>query len=319
VLKLKKSAKKFNEENYQPQYVTQAFKVIMGQAGKSSDRAQEPPASLSNGHETEIDLMTLVQLPAAQLKQAVKFYVDVMGLPLEYPERPIESNTFVQTIPRIGPGLHILETPDSEFRHLHGTVNGKLEEYLAFYAKSLVQLHERLLQAGAEIVMGPSCGYMSFFDPEGHLIGAYERTDSGISDRFESNITGFRHVQMHVADPVRTAAFFERALGFERVLSDQDAIYVAVSSGKVNQPMIRLVQAADPANPQPMHWILDGYPKHALELHSKNIGALKERVLENGGAVKEELEFTGCGGYLKFYTPDGHYIWVNQDRSYCDY
>jgi predicted enzyme related to lactoylglutathione lyase len=316
---LKKSAKRANEENYQPQYVTQAFKVIMGQTGKSSDRAQKLPVRLSNGLESGINLMTLVQLPVNQFKQTVKFYVEVLGLPLEYPERPVESNTFVQTMPRIGPGMHILETLDSEFRHLHGTVNGKLEEYLAFYAKSLVQLHERLLQAGAEIVMEPSDGYMSFFDPEGHLIGAYERTDSGINDRFESNITGFRHVQMHVADPVRTAAFFERALGFETALSDEDAIYVAVNSGEMNQPSIRLVQAADSANPQPMHWILDGRPKHALEMHSKNIGALKERVLENGGAVKEDLEFTGCGGYLKFYTPDGHYIWVNQDRSYCGY
>jgi hypothetical protein len=128
VLKLKKSAKRVNEENYQPQYVTQAFKVIMGQAGKSSDRAQELSARLSNGLKSEIDGMTLVQLPATQLKQTVKFYVDILGLPLQYPERTIEINTFVQTIPRIGPGLHILETPDSEFRHLHGTVNGKLEE-----------------------------------------------------------------------------------------------------------------------------------------------------------------------------------------------
>lgn len=316
---MKKSAKRVNEENYQPQYVTQAFKVIMGQAGKSSDRAQEPTARLSNGLESGIDLMTLVQLPVTQLKQTVKFYVEVLGLPLEYPERPIESNTFVQTMPRIGPGLHILETRDSDFRHLHGTVNGKLEEYLAFYAKNLVQLHERLLQAGAETVMEPSDGYMAFLDPEGYLIGVYERTDSGINDRFESNITGFRHVQMHVADPVRTAAFFERALGFERALSEEDAIYVEVNSGEVNQPMIRLVPAADPANPQSMHWILDGRPKHALELHSKNIGVLKERVLENGGLVLEDLEFTGCGGYLKFYTPDGHYIWVNQNRSYCSY
>jgi predicted enzyme related to lactoylglutathione lyase len=314
---LKKSVKRANEENYQPRYVTQAFKVMMGQARKSSDLGQEQPAR--NGLESGIDLMTLVQLPAAQLKRAVKFYAEVLGLTLEYPERPIESNSFLQTVPRIGPGLHILETPGTEFRHLHGTVYGKPEEYVAFYAKSLFQLHERLLQAGAEIVQEPSDGYMSFVDPEGHLIGVYERTDPAINDRFESNITGFRHIKMHVADPVRTAAFFEHALGFERAVSDEHAIYIKVNSGEVNQPMIRLVQTTDSANPQPMHWMLDGRPKHALELHSKNIGALKERVLDNGGAVLEDLEFTGCGGYLKFYTPDCHYLWVNQDRSYCDY
>jgi hypothetical protein len=67
--------------------------------------------------------------------------------------------------------------------------------------------------------------------------------------------------------------------------------------------------------------MLDGSPKHAIELHAKDIRALKELLLEYGAKVPEELEFTGCGGYLKFYTPEGHYIWVNQNRScsYCDY
>lgn len=317
---LKKSVQRVNEENYQPQYVTQAFKVIAGQAAKSPERAQEPSVRISNGLEPGIDLMTLVQLPATRLRQTVAFYVEVLGLPLEYPERPIEHNGFVQTMPRIGPGLHIIDTPTSEFRHLHGTAGGRLEEYLAFYVKSVVPLYERLLNAGAQIVMEPSEGYMSFLDPEGHLIGAYERTDgSEINEKFETNITGFRHVLMQAANPANTAAFFESALGFESVFSDEAAIYIAVKSGEENQPMIRLVQASEPVNPQPMHWMLDGRPKHALELHSKNIGALKEQLLENGGTVKEELEFTACGGYLKFYTPDGHYMWVNQDRRYGNY
>jgi catechol 2,3-dioxygenase-like lactoylglutathione lyase family enzyme len=315
---MNKSVKKVNEENYQPQYVPQAFKVIAGKAEKSPDR-QEPPARLSNGLESEIDLMTLVQLPATRLRSTIQFYVEVLGLRLDFPDRPIEVHTFLQTIPRIGPGLHIFDTPIPEFRHLHGSVNGKPEEYVAFYAKNIVQLYERLLPAGTAIIEKLSDGYLSFLDPEGHLIGVYERTNSEINDRFESNLTGFRHVQMHVADPLRTAAFFEKALGFKRAFSDENAIYIAVNSDVINQPMIRLVHATTPDNPWPMHWMLDGRPKHALELHSKNIGALKERVLENGGAVKEQLEFTGCGGYLKFYTPDGHYIWVNQDRRYCNY
>jgi catechol 2,3-dioxygenase-like lactoylglutathione lyase family enzyme len=283
----------------------------------ASGHAEDPPSRSSNDLESEIDLMTLVQLPAIRLKRTVTFYVEVLEMTLSYPERPIERNTFVQTLPKIGPSLHILETPESEFRHLHGTVNGNPEQFLAIYAKSLNHLHDRLLQAGAKIVKAPSDEYMSFFDPEGHLIGAYERSESGINNRFDSNITGFRHVQMHVADIPRTAAFFERALGFEKILLDKDTIYMAVNSGVENQPMIRLVHAADQANLQPMHWLLDDRPKHALELHSKNIKGLKERVLANGGVVKEDLEYTGCGGYLKFYTPDGHYIWVNQDRKYC--
>jgi predicted enzyme related to lactoylglutathione lyase len=317
---MKKSAKRNQEENYHPQFVPQAFKIIKGQAGKPSTHADQQQAGASNGRETKVDGMTLVQLPASDLKRTVAFYTDVLGLALEYPERLLEINTFLQTMPRIGPGLHILETPASEFRHLHGTVNGQPEEYVAFYAKSLELLYGRLLDAGSQVLKAPSGGYMSFFDPEGNLIGVYERTDPEINHRFQTNITGFRHVQMQVGDPDLAAAFFESALGFQRIRPDktESARYMSAISDYKNQPLIRLVQA-DKKALQPMHWILDGRPKHALELHSKNIGGLRDRVLEYGGAVKEELEFSGCGGYLKFYTPDGHYIWVNQDRSYCDY
>ncbi|CAG7658473.1 VOC family protein [Paenibacillus allorhizosphaerae] len=313
---MKKLAKNGHEENYQPQRVTQAFKVLKGQTGNSEGLQQNKPILHSNGLEYAIDLVTLVQLPARKLAQTVNFYVNVLGLELEYPERPIERNTFLRTVPRIGPGLHILETPAMEFRHLHGTVNGSLQEYLALYVKDLALLKERLSQAGAGILVEPTNGYMSFFDPEGHLIGAYERNEAEINDSFETNITGFRNVQMYVSDPASTVVFFENALGLQRFTAEDGAIIMGVNSSEKNQPTIRLVKQEDPANPQPMHWILDGRPKHALELHSKNIGALTLRVLENGGTVKEELEFGGCGGYLKLYTPDGHYLWVNQDVRY---
>ncbi|AZN39930.1 VOC family protein [Paenibacillus albus] len=313
------SARRFNEENYKPQYVTKAFKAIENHAVTASNDKEERQFLVTNGLDSEIDLMTLVQLPVRRLKETVTFYVEVLGMALSYPDRPIEGNTFVQTMPRSGPSLHLLETSNSEFRHLHGTINGKREEYLAMYVRSLSELYERLLREDAEIVNEPANGYLSFLDPEGHLIGIYERRDSKNKNQIESNMTGFRHIQMVVADPSAAAGFFIGALGFDRMIAGDDAIYISVSGGEQNQPMIRLVRAAQQDRTQPMHWMLDGQPKHALELHSKNIGLLKELVLENGGEVKEGLEFTSCGGYLKFYTPDGHYLWVNQDRKYSDY
>ncbi|MBB6672206.1 VOC family protein [Cohnella nanjingensis] len=316
------SAKKNKEENYQPQHVPQSLKVIMGQPveGKTADPASESFAEAFAGLESAVDCMTLVQLPATRLKSTISFYVDVLGMALEYPDRPLEINTFLQTVPRIGPGLHILETPDAEYPRLQGTVNGKSMEYVALYARSLAELYGRLLQAGARIEREPSDGYISFCDPEGQLIAVYERADSGISSRFQTNINGFRHLKMYVSDVGQTVSFFVKALGFQQIVSNElsDAVYMAVPGSAENQPMIRLVQLQQ-EKMQPMHWMLNGRPKHALELHSKNIRALRERVLAFGGTVPEDLEFTGCGGYLKFYTPDGHYIWVNQDRRYCDY
>ncbi|WP_199616003.1 VOC family protein [Paenibacillus alkalitolerans] len=302
------SAKRFDPDNYKPNQVPQAFKVIAGQPSgdEGISLPRQASTAASSGHDSDVDLMTLIQLPAIDLKKTVKFYVEVMGLALDYPERPLEVNSFVSTVPRIGPGLHILQTPASEFRPFE----------LVLYAKSLQVLNGRLREAGVRIVSEPSNGYMSFLDPEGHMIGVYERADSAVNEKFQSNITGFRHMQMFVADVNRTADFFENALGFQRDPSGQS--YVRVKEGSENQPLIQLVQVREGAV-RSMHWMLDGRPKHALELHSKNIEILREKVIQNGGTMHEELEFTGCGGYLKFYTPDGHYIWVNQDRAYCDY
>ncbi len=74
---LDSSVKRVNPDNYKPQYVTQAFKAIRGQIRKSRDDANERTVRISNGFEPGIDLMTLVQLPAARLRHTVTFYVEV--------------------------------------------------------------------------------------------------------------------------------------------------------------------------------------------------------------------------------------------------
>ena len=266
--------------------------------------------------------MTLVQLPAADLKNTVRFYADILGLSLDDPERPIVGNTFLSTVPRIGPGLHIIAASTLEFRHLHRMSGESQREYVALYAKSITVLFERLQQAGTPIVSAPADGYMTFLDPEGHLVGVYERADFEINDQFQSNITGFRYVPIEVEDIAKSIIFYEKALGLRREASllstDSKECYLSFKEGSQNQPLIRIIQSPNKTI-QPMHWMLDGSPKHAMELHARDIRALKELLLEYGAKVPEELEFTECGGYLKFYTPEGHYIWVNQNRSYCDY
>lgn len=321
---MKPNANRLQDKNYRPEYVPQVLKVIAGQSaeGERLHAARNNEQDRVSGSKCAVDLMTLIQLPVRNLASTVRFYVDVLGLHLDYPERPLEHNSFVSTVPRIGPGLHFLVTPEAEFRHLHHhNSNENRHEYAAFYTQSLQELHKRLLQAGALIVKEPSNGSMSFLDPEGHLIGVYERTDSAVNETFQTNITGFRHVRMLVSDAGRTADFFEQALGFESVPSLDSQLeerVIRVREGSQNQPFIHLLQVRV-EDVQPMHWMLDGRPKHALELHSQDIRTLRDRIVQHGGRVEEELEFTGCGGYLKFYTPDGHYIWVNQDRRYCDY
>lgn len=310
-----------NEDNYKPNRVTQAYKVLSGHAGKASEEKGEGAQSGAPALPSSIDLVTLVQLPVRDLRSTVPFYVHVLGMELDYPDRPLKVNAFLSTKPRLGPGLHLLETPAAEFRHLHGTAPQMEQEYAALYVKSVDELYSRLSRTNTAIMARPASGCMSFLDPEGHLIGVFEWAEWEGNERFESNVTGFRHVRMVVADVERTAQFFERALGFRRETAwpvHAGECYLAVGESCFNQPAIRLVQADSEAW-QPMHWMLNGKPRHALELHSSNIRALRETVQQHGAIVKEELEFGPCGGYLKFYTPDGHYIWVNQDRQYGNY
>jgi len=317
------AAKKDQEHNYRPNHVTRAFQVIAGHQGKLEETglSRNDEANPSVRREPEIDCMTLIQLPASDIKRMVHFYVHVLGFELDYPDRPIESNSFISTAPRIGPGLHLLATPPSEFRHLHASGNGILREYVSVYVKSIIELQTRLLEAGAQIVSGPNNGYMSFLDSEGHLIGVYERTDPSINEQFQSNITGFRHVQVQTVNMDITAEYFIDAFGFEAI-EPGDTVpgerFLRIRDGGANQPFVRLLQVPEGAY-QPTHWILDGRPKHALELHSKSIQALRDTLHAGHATVIEEMEFTACGGYLKLFTPDGHYIWVNQDREYCDY
>ena len=47
--------------------------------------------------------------------------------------------------------------------------------------------------------------------------------------------------------------------------TDPKECYLGFKEGSQNQPLIRIIQSPDKTI-QPMHWMLDGSPKHAMEL-----------------------------------------------------
>ncbi|PYI53433.1 VOC family protein [Paenibacillus flagellatus] len=125
--------------------------------------------------EGEIDGYTLVQLPVTDLRRAVAFYTEVLGFVPEHPERPVAEHAFLRTRSGGGPGLHLLEVAESEFKTGHWSHGGKPVHGLELHSRDIRSLHKRLLKAGARIEAEPyfvePCGrYVKFYDPDGHLL-----------------------------------------------------------------------------------------------------------------------------------------------------
>ncbi|GAA3412091.1 VOC family protein [Paenibacillus hodogayensis] len=126
-------------------------------------------------HAGDIDGYTLVQLPVRNLKRSVAFYMDMLGYVLEHPERPIEEHAFLRTKSGSGPGLHLCEVADGEFKTDHWLREGKPVHGLELHSRDVRTLHRRLVRSGVRIEAAPyfvePCGgYVKFYDPDGHLL-----------------------------------------------------------------------------------------------------------------------------------------------------
>lgn len=134
--------------------------------------SQSVPAQERTG---DIDGFTLVQLPVRDLKRSVAFYTETLGFMPEHPERPIEEHTFLRAKSGHGPGLHLCEVADSEFKADHWQRDGRPVHGLELHSRDISALYLRLVASGARIeaepyFVKPCGGYVKFYDPDGHLI-----------------------------------------------------------------------------------------------------------------------------------------------------
>ncbi|GGG14877.1 VOC family protein [Paenibacillus abyssi] len=135
-----------------------------------------------NLYDEKIDAYALVQLPVRNLKESVAFYTEQLGFVLENPGRDYEVNCFLRIHNGngedgrgAGPGLHLLQTEEQEFRPSHWIIDGEQVHALELHSKNIVALHEKLKANNVTVVaepyfMPPAGGYLKFLDPSGHLI-----------------------------------------------------------------------------------------------------------------------------------------------------
>ncbi|RKN71905.1 VOC family protein [Paenibacillus ginsengarvi] len=131
----------------------------------------------------DIDGYTLIQLPVRDLQRSVAFYIDMLGYVLEHPERPIAEHTFLRTKSGEGPGLHLLEVADEEFKADHWLRGGEPVHGLELHSRNVRTLYRRLVRSGVRIeaepyFVEPCGGYVKFYDPEGHLLCVNQSTIS---------------------------------------------------------------------------------------------------------------------------------------------
>lgn len=141
---------------------------------------------------------------------------------------------------------------------------------------------------------------------------------------YEADIDGYTLIQLPVSDLARSVAFYKDLLGFveENPQSVQESSrFLRIRNGGGEDgrgagPTLHLI-VTDAIQLKPTQWEIEGQPIHALELHSKNIRALHERLTDAGVRIVEKPYFTPpAGGYLKFLDPDSHLICVNQAEEY---
>ncbi|MEF3306361.1 VOC family protein [Paenibacillus sp. GYB003] len=145
-------------------------------------------------------------------------------------------------------------------------------------------------------------------DPDGNLVmvGSDEEERAG-------DIDGYTLVQLPVTDLKRSVAFYTDLLGYvpehpERPVEDHYFLRTQSGSG----PGLHLLEVAA-GEFKTDHWLRDGKPIHGLELHSRNVRELHRRLVRSGVRIEASPYFVQpCGGYVKFYDPDGHLLCVNQ-------
>lgn len=128
-----------------------------------------------HGAAGDIDGYTLVQLPVRDVRRAAAFYTDLLGYVLEHPERPLEDHMFLRTKSGQGPGLHLCEVPEDEFKVDHWLRDGKPVHGLELSSRDIRALYRKLVRSNVRIeaepyFVHPCGGYVKFYDPDGHLI-----------------------------------------------------------------------------------------------------------------------------------------------------
>lgn len=318
-------------DGYKPESVPGSLRLLAAaRADANSEQAGTFGGLAERGSKVEqagVIGLGLVQLPARNLQVATDFYTRVLGFQRSHPERPVRGNVFFRQ------GLHLLETAEPEFRHLHWSGQGVTYPYAVMKTNSVTALRRKLFEAGVSSCTEPCFnergGYFEFLDAEGHLLGVHQRVcDVGApdseSDSNESasspNVDEYGWTQIPVTRLERSLEFYTNVLGLTHAGAGQAGAgreaWLYTQTGDEHRRQLRLIEVPEDEFVV-SHWTWNGLPKHSLEMFSADVADMYRKIESSGGRVTEQIDMTGCGNYLKFYDPDGHYFWVNQPPQYC--
>ncbi|MBP1989326.1 VOC family protein [Paenibacillus eucommiae] len=234
------------------------------------------------------------------MKSAAKWISGLLGLACRE-EDTIQS---IYTVPTTTGAAILLD--DNRFRQ-----GENYEIPFMFACDDIEAAFQYVSEKGMDVFHGIEGIGVKFFtlrDPDNNLVMVCQDGEepSGIID-------GYTLVQLPVRDLPRAVSFYRDVLGFilehpERPIEEHAFLRTLSGQG----PGLHLLEVESDEYKHD-HWYRGEQPVHGLELHSRDVRALHRRLVRAGIRIEAEPYFVEpCGGYVKFYDPDGHLICVNQ-------
>ncbi|MCS0674330.1 VOC family protein [Cytobacillus firmus] len=128
-----------------------------------------------------ISHITTVEIPVSNLDRSVAFYVDVLGVKVEFKS---EKNAMLSFQAKGVPTIFLVETVDRKSLSFSNSHKGVEHSIIDFYTQSLEEFHHWLQVKNIEV--GPlnineehGFGGFGFKDPDGNLLGACNMLHKG--------------------------------------------------------------------------------------------------------------------------------------------
>jgi catechol 2,3-dioxygenase-like lactoylglutathione lyase family enzyme len=121
-----------------------------------------------------ISHIATVEIPVTNLNKSIDFYIDILGVKVEFKEDKQAMITFSK---QGVPTLFLVETEESKSLSFRNTNNGIVHSVIDFYTPRLKEFYNWLVEKQVEVGTlnvhnETGLGGFGFRDPDGNLIGA---------------------------------------------------------------------------------------------------------------------------------------------------
>ncbi|MBD2865096.1 VOC family protein [Paenibacillus oceani] len=140
---------------------------------------------INKTNDADVSGYCCMRFPVTDLKTSVDFYCNVLGYELKSADYQF-GEAHVALKKGNGPGIFLMETKPEDVtplkfvfpRSFFITNNTGHVTMVELLTNNLLALHERIIQAGAQVDREPvftsAFGYFTFYDPDGHYFRAVE-------------------------------------------------------------------------------------------------------------------------------------------------